>query len=81
MEWKKGSIPCDGKLYVVAIPWTTYNYDGFNRTSYELLVASYDEEESFTDGDGKEIWEWSPEDVEFYLEIPVLSPIYSLEEL
>lgn len=80
MEWKEGSIPCDGKLYVVAIPWVRYDAKGPISTSYELLVASYDEDDNFTDGDEKQIWESSPEDVEFYLEIPALPQLTNLVE-
>lgn len=77
--WKEGPIPCDGKLYVVAIPWTRYDYEGFNRTYYELLVASYDDD-SYTDGKGDDIWDTSPTDVEFYLEIPALPQLTNLVE-
>jgi hypothetical protein len=66
IKWLKGPIPEDGKTYVTATQWLTKN----EKSHYELIVATVDEEGRFCDGQGDEIYSHDAEDVDWYLPIP-----------
>lgn len=71
MEWTKGQIPNDGRMYITAASWIGSN-GNWSVGRYELQIAYIDERGVFRTGTGSPIRNHQPSDVEFYLLIPQL---------
>ena len=67
MDWIKGAIPDDGKLYVTATPWLNIKN---GTTRMEVAIAYLNEDGHLCDSNGDEIFSHGGEDIEFYFPIP-----------